>query len=300
MGLLKRILGGGHDNPDPDDVPVLGRFREARPCNLHYSDQQDSNMLCASCGWTLGAHELVSEEHMQDIRKELAVAADGRAPQTRSGQLITGEETTRLRATELIERAGDSVPALAQALTVIAERFEQSVQASHQLNRGLDEFREKAIAPLQEELKYLRFNLGDKVNKTTTNMEVMVDELDKVIWGALRAGGLTDAEIRTFRTEHGMNPEAPSGQELELHVAQTQGLLDQVAALTAQNQRLLAQLGASHVFREGESGEYRYHPGCECRACTEETVRVAAAQHEASGGARKQAKPRDRRKNRRG
>jgi hypothetical protein len=130
----------------------------------------------------------------------------------------------------------------------------------------------------------------------------MVDQLDKTIWGALRASGLTDAQIREYRTEHGMNPEAPSGQELEIHMDQHQELLNQVAALTAQNQRLLAQLGASHVFREGEAGEWKYHPGCECRACTAETVHLAAMEHEASMANRVKTPPKgsDRRKNRRG
>jgi hypothetical protein len=299
MGIFRRILGG--EQHPVDGVPVLGRARVALPCNAVFDVDSNPNTLCEACGWTLGAHDRVDAEHLADIEDAKGVAAEGRALQTRHGALV-GTETSQLRATELIERAGDSVPALAQALTVIAERFEQSVQASHQLNTGLAEFREKAIAPLLNELNYLRYNLGDKVNKTTTNMEVMVDQLDKVVWGALRASGLNDDQIRQYREEHGMQPEAPSGQELEIHLANTQGLLDQVAALTAQNQRLLAQLGATHIFREGESGEYRYHPGCECRACTEETVRVAAATKEAEGGARKEArpKPRDRRKNRRG
>lgn len=294
MGILRRILG----TEVPVDVPVLGRAREERPCPNVFSVETDPNELCNACGWTAGAHDRVSAEHMADIQEAKGDAIQGRAVQTRAGKLVSVEGPERLTATQLIERAGDSVPALARALTVIAERFEQSVQASHQLNLAIGQFRNEIVTPLREELKYLRFNLGDKVNKTTTNMEVMVDQLDKTIWGALRASGLTDAQIREYRTEHGMNPEAPSGQELEIHLAQTQGLLDQVAALTAQNQRLMAQLGATHVFREGESGEYRYHEGCECRACIEETVRIAAAVKEAEGKARPKAP--DRRKNRRG
>lgn len=292
MGILRKFLGGGPDEP-PTEPPVQPAIRDARACELTYSEFANATETCTACGWPLGAHKT-------EYGAPIAQMGEERAPRNPDQQLILAEETSQRTATELITSAGNSVPALASALTVIAQRFEQSVQASHELNRGLAEFRNETVKPLIEELKFLRYNLGDRVNKTTTNMEVMVDQLDKTIWGALRASGLTDDQIRTYRTEHGMNPEAPSGQELEIHMGQHQALLDQVATLTAQNQRLLAQLGATHTFRDGEAGEWVYHPGCECQACTAQTVQLAAMQSETSMVNRVKAKPKDRRSKRRG
>lgn len=231
------------------------------------------------------ATEVPPSRHPLDIEHDIAVQARGRAPMNRTGELIVAGEEPRRTATQLIEQAGDSVPALAQALTVIAERFETSVRSTDQLNRALGEFREAVVGPFREELRFLRFNLGDKVNHTTTNLEVMVSQLDKVIWANLRAQGFSEEKIREFRIEHGMQPEAPKGGELELHVAEHQGLIDQVAALTAQNHRLLTMLNAKHVQWPEDGGNYVYHEGCLCEACRarESGERMAA---EVSGEAR--------------
>jgi hypothetical protein len=206
-----------------------------------------------------------------------------RAPMNLTGQLMRPGDAPQLTATQLVAAAGDSVPALATAMGIIAGRFEESVRSTDQLNRALADFKTTVMEHFRGELRFLRYNLGEKVNHTTTNLEVMVGQLDKVIWANLRAQGFSDEKIREFRIEHGMQPEAPSGPELEMHVQQTEELLGQIAALTAQNQRLMAQLSnVKHVEWPEDGKQYVYHQGCECPACKA----VAQMNYEASGAAR--------------
>ncbi len=167
-----------------------------------------------------------------------------RAPHNPRQQLITQQEAAQRTATELLAAAGENVPALFQAMGTIAERFEQFVNNIDVLNRTLGEFKHDVMAPFKEELKFLRYNLGDKANGAITNMQTLVAQLDKQIWAVLRAKGMTDEQIRSFRTENGMNPEAPSGQELEDHVRYVQECEESNRTLTEQNQRLLEEVQA--------------------------------------------------------
>ena len=296
MGLWKFMFG----DSTPDEVQKdINRMHDPRgpswdnPCTLTYGEFANPLLDCKRCGHLVGRHARCEPKPgsvtMVDDIDELARA---RAGHNARGQVILASDVPQKTATELIAAAGNSVPALAAALTTIATRFEDSVRASDALNRGLGEFRAEVIVPLREELKFLRYNLGDKVNKTTTNMEVMVDQLDKTIWGALRASGLTDAQIRTYREEHGMQPEAPSGQELELHVAQHQALLNQVAVLTEQNRRLLELLGDApeHVFWAEDAGQWVYHEGCVCERCRAQSKGTEMTR-EVTGAARRDEPP---------
>jgi hypothetical protein len=209
---------------------------------------------------------------------ELRQIIDGRAPHNPHQQLIpAGQQQT---ATELVAAAGTNLPMLAGALGQIAQRFEQSVQATHALNVGLAQFRETVVNGLMGELKQLRYNLGDKLTHTTTNLDAMVNQLDKVLWSALRAQGMSDDAIRQYRTEHGMEPEAPSGPELIAHLAELEGLRAANAALVAQNQRLLVQLEGVHQIRQEEAG-WVWHQECQCMQCQREGDAIAAAQEEA-------------------
>jgi hypothetical protein len=220
---------------------------------------------------------------------EIRRMGEERALQNRTGQLILASEEPQKTATQLIEQAGDSVPALAQALTVIAERFETSVRSTDQLNRALGEFKEQVMHPFREELRFLRFNLGDKVNQTTTNLEVMVAQLRTLIGAELLAKGVTPAGVQKFMVEHGID-RAPSGEELEMHQAEHQELINQVAALTAQNHRLLSMLNAKHVQWPEDGGNWVYHEGCLCEECRKR-AQGTAMQQEASGEARSRSIP---------
>jgi hypothetical protein len=203
--------------------------------------------------------------------QEIAAIASERAPHNPHQQLILATEGKPL--TEIVAAAGSNVPALVDAVTVMATRFTQFVDNIHSLNKTLGEFRQQVIGPFQQELKYLRYTTGERLNHASNDLEVYVRKLDQVIWGALRAAGMSDEQIRTYRQVNGMQPEAPRGPELE------QALEEAVRVLSHQNQRLVAQLDTRHEFRPGEDG-WTFHPGCECTQCLAKTQEVAAMQQE--------------------
>ena len=256
MGLLRRLFGSEPMEDIREGIDPVGNGIEPKPGSVTFV------------------------RGLEEIR----AMGEERAAHNARGQLILASDVPTLTATQLIEQAGDSVPALAQALTVIAERFETSVRSTDQLNRALGEFKLQIMQPFHEELRFLRFNLGDKVNQTTTNMEVMVDKLRALITAQLLAKGLTPERVQEYLIENGID-RAPSGPELEVHVAEHQGLIDQVAALTAQNHRLLAQLAAKHVTWPEDGGNWVYHEGCNCDACRAEHLPPAMGA-EVSGAAR--------------
>jgi hypothetical protein len=209
----------------------------------------------------------------------LGVLSDGRAPHNPlplSGQQLVlkgaGDQRT---ATELVAAAGDSMPMLAEAMTKIAERFELSVRSADALNRSLAAFSEKVVNGLMGELQHLRYNVGDRLTQTSGNLQIYVEKLDRVLWGALRAQGMSDEAIRRFREENGMQPEAPSGEELIAHLAELEWLRGSNRELIAQNQRLVAQLEGVHDFNPGRTA-WVYQPECRCLVCREETARLAA------------------------
>lgn len=178
--------------------------------------------------------------------------------------------------------SGRQLDVIRSDMAAMRRDFSRLVENIDGLNKSLGDFRDKLVVPLKDELAHLRYNMGARVSQTVTNLDVYVAKLDKVIWGMLRAQGLSDDQIRAFRTENGMSPETPTGPELEMHTRYVEGLKDQVAALVTQNERLLAQ-AAGHPFLEGETA-YVYRPECACAVCTAYVAELAAAAREALGG----------------
>lgn len=183
-----------------------------------------------------------------------------------------------MTANELVA-AAQSMPALVVAVGTIAKRFEQFVGNVDLLNRTLGEFKRDVLQPLREELHHIRYNTGDRLTQTCNDIDAYVGKLDQVLWGALRAQGLSDDQIRTFRTEHGMSPETPRGPELALHLAKVEELRRSNQILVDQNRRLMAQLDTRHTFAQGENG-WVWHQSCPCLQCVNETQRISAAQAE--------------------
>lgn len=214
-------------------------------------------------------------------RSTIAKARAERAPHNPFQQVILASEASQRSATQLVTEAGSNVPALVSAVGAIAQRFEQFVANIHDLNKGLGEFKNEVMVPFREELKYLRYNTGDRLNHVSGDLEKYVAKLDQVLWGALRANGMSDEAIRAFRTEHGMEPEAPRGYELEAHMREVEELRAQNAALIRQNQRLLARVNG-HWFSGGE-GEWVYKEDCPCGVCLDHRNQLKAAQVEAAG-----------------
>lgn len=219
-----------------------------------------------------------SEDHVCPSQA-IATLSGERAPHNPHQQLILANEGKSL--TDIAAAAGDNVPALMNAVTVIAHRFGDMVNNLHTLNTTLGEFRQQVVGPFMQELKYLRYTTGERLNHASNDLEVYVRKLDQVIWGALRASGMTDEQIAKYREVHGMQPEAPRGPELEMHVQRVEALEEAVRVLTHQNQRLVAQLDTRHAFGQGEDG-WVWHQGCECLQCVAEYNRQVAAQKEAS------------------
>lgn len=226
-----------------------------------------------------------SENHVcpsidpDQVSKQIATIAAERAPHNPHQALILAGEGKPL--TEVVAAAGSNVPALMDAMTIMASRYGQLVENIHTLNRALGEFREQVVGPFQQELKYLRYTTGERLNHASNDLEVYVSKLDKVLWGALRATGMTDEQIQRYRTEHGMQPEAPRGPELEQHIARVEALEESNRQLIKQNQRLLAQLDTRHEFRQGEDG-WVFHQECQCMQCRAQYQQLAAAQKEAA------------------
>lgn len=188
------------------------------------------------------------------------------------------------RATDLAAAVPQAVPEeVRTALTTIAGRFEQLVGNVHALNRAMHDFKTEIVVPFREELKHLRYSTGDRLNKTSTNLEIYVGKLEKVIWGALRAQGMSDAQIRAFREENGMQPEAPTSDELTAHVARVEAMERTIEDLTRQNRRLIA-VSTGHDFG-GVSGPWEYAEGCKCVVCSDHARELGGALTEAAGGA---------------
>lgn len=277
-------------NRKPREPDVVGTFggppaaaigvrRLERPCSTQFSGEANAFAICGKCGWKLG-------EHMQEFLRPGGVhyvdSADyERAPHNPHQQLIpAAPPEEQMTSSELVRAAGDSVPALTKAVTVIATRFEQLVDNLHGMNRALGEFRTDVILPFREELKHLRYNTGDRLTQASTDLEKYVAGLDKILWATLRAQGMTDVQIRTYREEHGMQPEAPTGPELALHLQELEDLRESNAALVRQNQRLLARLDGHH-FSPGES-EWTEKPACTCSVCREYRSKIDSAMLEAT------------------
>lgn len=244
--------------------------------------QTERKWICGRCkqqgSGPSEAHVCPSVEP-DPVHKEIATIAAERAPHNPHQALILAGEAKPL--TEIVAAAGDNVPALVGAMTVMAERYTQLVTNLDTLNKTLGEFKHQVVGPFQQELKYLRYTTGERLNHASNDLEVYVHKLDQVIWGALRATGMTDEQIQQYRTVNGMQPEAPRGPELEAHVDRVEALEEAVRVLTHQNQRLVAQLDTRHEFRPEEDG-WVWHQGCACLQCVQQTERMGAALQEAS------------------
>ena len=176
---------------------------------------------------------------------------------------------------------GTAITRIQSDLGAIQRQMAVQGEHMHALNEALGEFREKLVVPLRQELAYLRYNLGDRVNHATTDLSVYVERLDQVLWGALRAQGLSDADIRKYREEHGMQPEAPRGYELEAQMRELEDLRHSNAELVAQNRRLIATM-SGHQFAPTGAKVWEYHETCDCEVCIEQRTMRKDAEAEAS------------------
>jgi hypothetical protein len=211
--------------------------------------------------------------------KTIARLGKTRARHAHRKQLIVGVgEPT---ATRLV-RGSKTQAAMVAAMSTIAQRFEDFVGNIDQLNRALGQFKGEVMEPFREELKYLRYTTGDRLNHVSSDLERYVDKLDKVVIGTLRTAGFTEDQVKLFRAEQGLQPEAPRGFELEAHMLEVSELEKMVESLTRQNRRLIAR-ATGHRFVNFQL-EWVFDASCGCEVCAREKDALAQAEKEAQGG----------------
>lgn len=125
---------------------------------------------------------------------------------------------------------------------ILTRRFDEFVGTMHGLNTALGEFRDRQVEPIKAELRHLRYNLGSKVEQTTTQLDSVVNHLDRQINVFLKLQGKSDDEIRKFKIEAGIAPDAPTGPELEAQAALIDGLKEELFHANEQVKRLLEQV----------------------------------------------------------
>ena len=130
------------------------------------------------------------------------------------------------------------------------------------LNSAMGEFKEKLLVPLKEELSALRYNLGAKVEQSTTELGAYVGGLEKVITVLLKAQGMSDGAIEQWKTNYGLDTvNAPRAAEFAAYREQTDELVqlrESNGVLTEQNQRLIERLEALEK-KPGNKKKPRHH-----------------------------------------
>lgn len=127
-------------------------------------------------------------------------------------------------------------------LGALNRRFDAFVDNIAGLNTALGDFRDKQVVPIKEELRHLRYNLGAKAEQTVTNLDVLVAHLDRQINVVMALQGKNPDEIAKFKEAHGIQPFAPTGQELEVQQQMNEAFKEENFNLTEQVKRLLARI----------------------------------------------------------
>lgn len=110
------------------------------------------------------------------------------------------------------------------------------------LNKAMGDFRDQVMVPIRDELKFLRYNLGDKANVTVSQMQGILGHFDKLFVGLLKASGKDEAAISAIRIALGIPANIPSLEQLEAEGRPAVDLGSMQASLTTlmtQNQRLI-------------------------------------------------------------
>jgi hypothetical protein len=90
----------------------------------------------------------------------------------------------------------------------LASNYQQLQTNIHTLNAGLGDFREKVMVPIRQELEYLRYNLGARVEDNVGMLDKLTKHLTEQIDLVLRAKGVNpsirDAEGNTVLDRMGI------------------------------------------------------------------------------------------------
>lgn len=162
------------------------------------------------------------------------------APASTGGLLPVMHAQTERLANELI--ASTVVSRVQADIAGLRSEAQRQAENGDKLNRAFGEFREKEIQPLREELKALRYNMGAKVEQTTTELAAFVARLDGIVDMLLMAQGWKPEQIAAHKQQHGLDSiQAPRAAEFAAYAEGTAELRQQLQALSASNAELVAQ-----------------------------------------------------------
>lgn len=194
------------------------------------------------------------------VASELAPTPTPPAP----GAVIMSPSGVPAQATlpaNFVEQLGAQFIASTALATVQADvhtlvrRFNEHLEHMAALNTALGDFRNHLVVPLREELKHLRYNTGARVEQTTSELDVIVAHLDKLMTPLLRAQGWSDERIAQYREEHGLvMREAPRAVEFAEYRESVEKIRDE---LGAQNARLLEEVRTLREANEALAAQNR-------------------------------------------
>ena len=146
----------------------------------------------------------------------------------------------RVRPADLM--LANEVTRISSEVGSLARSFDKFQSNIHELNVALGQMQQKLLVPLKDELDHLRYNTGAKVEQSTTQLNAIVNHLDRQLTTVLKAAGFSSAQVAGFKEEAGIAPNAPTGEELENEVRTRELLQTSNEELIAQNQRLTAKV----------------------------------------------------------
>jgi len=184
------------------------------------------------------SEEVSPAELERDRRETIALGASAPRAERNHEVILAPKGQT---ASELVVAAGDSVPALASAMGIIARRFEESVQGTHRLNLAVAEFREKAVQQVTEEIKSLRYGIGNKVGQTTDDLAAIVTNLQATVALMIQAQGMSGRRVKELTEKLREQVQAPRAAEFAAYREQVEELIKHAAAVEARNRVLEAE-----------------------------------------------------------
>lgn len=141
-------------------------------------------------------------------------------------------------------QAGGELVRQSHAIAELRTQTTRMELAMNEMSKALGTFRDQVMKPIQQELQFLRYNLGDKANVTVSQMQGQLQHFQKIFDGMLEhLAGKDPVQIRAIREKLGIPESIPTLAELEaegrpaVDLAAMQASMEQMAE---QNQRLLA------------------------------------------------------------
>jgi hypothetical protein len=111
--------------------------------------------------------------------------------------------------------AGTTLEKILSEVSMLRREFTEFKANVANLNSGLGQMNEKTIKPIMKELQFFRYNQGDKINQTVSQLQAIATNLDRQLDVVMKAMGMNAAQREMFRQEFGVPKDVPSLQELK-------------------------------------------------------------------------------------